>query len=297
MIQSRSPKNPIPTIRRRMGNAWYVLQLAPIRIIVATLAVAGLVTALQLGARAMHIKSQSGPGFVFGLLLILVMCGAYVAYVRLVEQRPTVELGATGAISDFSTGLLVGSGLFSATALILVLLGVWSIDGANSWTTLIYPFAAAMGAAFIEEILFRGVLFRIAEESLGSWLALALSAVIFGLMHAFNPGATVVSIVAISLEAGVLLAAAYMYSRRLWLPIGLHFAWNFTEAGIFGASTSGHEAHGLLASRLTGPDMLTGGAFGPEASIVAIAVCLTVGITFLVLARRNNHIVAPVWRR
>jgi membrane protease YdiL (CAAX protease family) len=287
----------IATINRPPGKAWYFLQLAPVRIVVAALSVAGIVAAVQLCARAAHIKAKSGPGMIFGVLLIFVMCAAYSGYARLVERRKVVELTRSGAFAEFARGLLVGAALFVATASILGLLGVWQIDGANAWTALLYPMSVALGAAVFEEIFFRGILFRIAEESLGSWLAIALSAVVFGLVHGLNPAASAISILAICLESGVLLAAAYMYSRRLWLPIGLHFAWNFTESGIFGASTSGAEAQGLLISRLSGSELLTGGAFGPEASIVAVLVCLGASIGLLILAHRKNHIVAPVWRR
>jgi len=287
----------IAAINRPPGKAWYFLQLAPVRIVVAALSVAGIIAAVQLCARAAHIKLKSTPGVIFGLFLIVVMCAAYSGYARLVERRKVVELAPGRALAEFASGVLVGAALFVATAAILGLLGVWQFDGANAWTALIYPLSIALGAAFFEEIFFRGILFRIAEESLGSWLALALSAAVFGLVHGFNPAASALSILAICLESGVLLAAAYMYSRRLWLPIGLHFAWNFTESGVFGASTSGSEAQGLLVSRLSGPELLTGGAFGPEASIVAVLVCLGASIGLLVLAGRKNHIVAPVWRR
>jgi membrane protease YdiL (CAAX protease family) len=295
--QEQNPMSAIAAINRPPGKAWYFLQLAPVRIVVAALSVAGIIAAVQLCARAAHIKLKSTPGVIFGLFLIVVMCAAYSGYARLVERRKVVELAPGRALAEFASGVLVGAALFVATAAILGLLGVWQFDGANAWTALIYPLSIALGAAFFEEIFFRGILFRIAEESLGSWLALALSAAVFGLVHGFNPAASALSILAICLESGVLLAAAYMYSRRLWLPIGLHFAWNFTESGVFGASTSGSEAQGLLVSRLSGPELLTGGAFGPEASIVAVLVCLGASIGLLVLAGRKNHIVAPVWRR
>lgn len=91
--------------------------------------------------------------------------------------------------------------------------------------------------------------------------------------------------------AGVLLGAAYMYSRRLWMPIGVHAGWNFTEGGIFGASVSGGQAHGLLVSHFQGPEVLTGARFGPEASLVAVAACLMVAVAFLVLAIRRGQLV------
>jgi uncharacterized protein len=290
--------NPTATINRRPGKAWRVLQFAPTRLVVATLAVVGFVIAMQIFASAMQVKPDSGLGFAVAAFQILGICGVYLAYVRLVEQRPVVELNRTGAIRGFVLGVVVGASLFSATALILWLLGAWQFDGLNSSTAIPRILAGALVAGFTEEILVRGIFFRIVEETLGSWLALVVSAAIFGLLHAFNPGATVVSTVAIALEAGLLLAAAYMYARTLWLVIGLHFAWNFTEGGIFGASVSGGSgAHGLLNGELHGSDVLTGGSFGPEASVVAVLVCLAAGAIFLVLAHRSGRIVAPVWRR
>jgi hypothetical protein len=95
-----------------------------------------------------------------------------------------------------------------------------------------------------------------------------------------------------------MLAAAYCFSRSLWLPIGLHFAWNFTLGGIFGGAVSGGEATGLIRAPLspTAPDLVTGGAFGPEASIVALLVCVSAGVAFIVAARRRGMWRAPRFR-
>src|SRR6185437_145917 len=145
--------------------------------------------------------------------------------------------------------------------------------------------AGSMLAAVGEELAFRGGAFRVLEDSLGTMGALAGSAALFGLLHAVNPGATVVSSAAIALEAGVLLGAAYALTRNLWLPIGIHLGWNFTEGGIFGVSISGGAAaKGLFSVSLVGHTLLTGGQFGPEASIVAIVVCLALAAVLLVLA-------------
>jgi uncharacterized protein len=112
-------------------------------------------------------------------------------------------------------------------------------------------------------------------------------------LHLVNPGATLLNAAAISIEAGVLLAAAYMLTRRLWLCIGIHIAWNFTQGGIFSVAVSGGQSKGLLRSNMVGPDWLTGGAFGAEASVVALAVCLAAGITLLVLAVKRGNVVSP----
>jgi len=120
---------------------------------------------------------------------------------------------------------------------------------------------------------------------------LILSAALFGLMHAGNPGATTFSSVAIALEAGGMLAAAYSWSRSLWLPIGIHLAWNFTQGGIFSQPISGNAATGLLDFPLSAKasPLVTGGAFGPEASIVSLAVCVSLGVVFLALAIRAGR--------
>jgi hypothetical protein len=150
-------------------------------------------------------------------------------------------------------------------------------------------------AAVLEEVAMRGIIFRILEQWLGSWIALALSAAIFGLLHLLNPGTTLLNAVSIMLEAGIMLAAAYMLTRRLWLCIGIHFAWNFTQGGIFSAAVSGGATRGLLQAKLVGAEWLTGGAFGVEASAVALTVCACAGLLFVIAAKRKGNVVRPSW--
>ncbi len=152
-------------------------------------------------------------------------------------------------------------------------------------------------AAFVEEIITRGIIFRITEESLGTWLAVVISALFFGLSHIFNPESSWFAALCIAVEAGVLLAAAYITTRRLWLPIGLHFAWNFTQGGIFGVPVSGGRVDGILESSLSGPERLSGGKFGAEASIFAVLVCTSMAIYLIVRAVRNGQIIRPFWAR
>ena len=252
-----------------------------IRIIVALLFVAVPVAALQLAGQTLALGWP-----VFAPIVILVTFASYHAYVRLIEKRrPVAELARRGAVAQAGIGFLVGAALFGATMLVLWSIGVARIGPGTGWGALVPAFAAALAAAASEEVLLRGVVFRIVSERLGDRAALAISAALFGALHAANPGATLISSVAIALEAGVLLAAAFMVTRQLWLPIGMHAAWNFTEGGVFGASVSGHEVQGLLSSRFEGHDLLTGGSFGPEASIVAVFICLAASAALLGLAR------------
>ena len=106
--------------------------------------------------------------------------------------------------------------------------------------------------------------------------------------------AALVSTVAI-LAAKLLLGAAYLLTRRLWMAIGVHFAWTFTQEGIFGVDVSGNEAGGLIESQLGGPDLISGGSFGVEASIFAIVIGLALGAVFLVLAHRRGNFKKPFW--
>jgi hypothetical protein len=155
----------------------------------------------------------------------------------------------------------------------------------------------ALESAVGEEIVFRGVVFRRLEDTLGTTLALVLSAAAFGLIHAGNPGASWVSTLAIALESGVLLALAFAATRSLWLPIGLHFGWNLTEGGVFGAAVSGGQYTGLIAAPLSGAPLITGGTFGPEASLSALVISLGASAALAWYAVRRGAWRRPRWRR
>ena len=222
---------------------------------------------------------------------------AYRVYVKLIERRRGVEFGAQGAVRELGSGLVIGAALLSATVGVLAALGLYTVQGWRDPAVLIPVLAMSVGAAVIEELLFRGVIFRIIEASLGTWIALVISAALFGLVHLGNPNASWLAAAAISLEAGVMLAAAFVLTRRLWLPIGIHAAWNFTQGGIFSVAVSGSQTDGLLVATLSGPSWLSGGEFGGEASVVAMLLWTALGAWLLALAARRGRFVAPFWRR
>jgi uncharacterized protein len=215
----------------------------------------------------------------------------YAAFVRWIERRRLSELSPRGAVQELVGGLVIGTLLFAATVGALGLFGVFRITGTEPLGVMPAPFTAAVSTGVVEELLFRGILFRIVESAIGSWLALVLSAIVFGLLHLLNAHASLQGAVAIMLEAGVLLAGAYLMTRRLWLPIGIHIGWNFTQGGVFGVAVSGTPATGVLRGVLSGPSWLSGGIFGAEASIVAVIIGLIAAGTFLTIAVRRRHIV------
>jgi uncharacterized protein len=191
--------------------------------------------------------------------------------------------------------LSLGALLLTLTVGILAAVGAFQITGNNGWRIMLATVPGFILAGVLEEVVMRGVVFRILEQWLGSWIALGISAAIFGLLHLLNPGATLLNAGAISIEAGVLLAAAYMLTRRLWLCIGLHIAWNFTQGGVFSVAVSGGSGKGLLQAKMAGPDWLTGGSFGVEASVVALVVCVAAGIALLRMAAKKGRIVPRGW--
>ena len=265
-----------------------------IRIVLASIAVVAAFVAAQKIAGLLPLE-RMGRALAAALICIPAVYGAYYAYVRFVEQRPLFELSRRDALKELGLGALIGMLLFTSTVGVLAALGVYQFTGLGSPANLIVPLMSALIAGVFEEVLFRGIVFRIIEGWVGTWLSMVVSAIIFGLIHLVNPHATLIGAIAIIFEAGILLAAAYLMTRRLWFPIGLHAAWNFTQGGVFGIAVSGVPAKGFLLGALTGPDWLSGGTFGAEASVVAIVMCLAVALGFISWARRSNRILYP-WR-
>ncbi len=223
---------------------------------------------------------------------------AYLVLVKLIERRRMTELAPRKLIPHGLLGLAFGTLLFSAVVGVLWLLGSYHVTGFNAhadWLPALLM--VGLGAGIGEEIMFRGVLFRIVEEGLGSWWALVISALFFGAAHIANPGATLWSSAAIAIEAGLLFGMIYHLTRSLPVCMGLHAAWNFAQGTIYGIPVSGTPADGWLVSTRSGPDWLSGGVFGAEASVIALALCTLCTIGLLIVALRRGSIVRPAWRR
>lgn len=229
---------------------------------------------------------------IVGLATAVLAVPAYAWIVRRTERRAATEVAAPGAGAATVRGMLIGTAMFAAVIGIIYLLGGYRIDGFGSVTGAVGILGFMAAAAVTEELLFRGVLFRIIEERIGTYLALGLSGLVFGLAHIANPDADLWGATAIAIEAGCMLAAAYAATRTLWLPIGLHFAWNFAQGGVFGTQVSGNgDSEGLLEGTTSGSVLLSGGEFGPEASGFAVLAGAVLTIAFLWLAHRRGNVV------
>jgi membrane protease YdiL (CAAX protease family) len=276
-----------------------ILRSAPVRLVLELAVILGLTLALHAATTAI-VDGLGIPSAYFPIFLVLavpVLVLAYRFLVRWLERRDVTELGRSTAARELCVGLAVGFTLFAVTIGVVAMLGGYSIVGRNSLSTIGVPLGSAIAAGFTEELVMRGVLFRITEEWLGSWAAIVISSVLFGLLHLGTPHATGWSTAAIALEAGTMLAAAYMRTHRLWFPMGVHAAWNFTQGGIFGVAVSGTASKGLLQGELHGPAWLTGGEFGAEASAIAVIVCFAGAALLIAGSIRAGRIVAPSWAR
>lgn len=216
--------------------------------------------------------------------------GLYAGFVRLFEKRCPSELTIRKAPVNLALGLLTGFSYFAVVTGIMSLSGAYAGEfGPADTKGIILSFLYYLIIASGEEVLFRGILFRMIDERFNTWIALAISALLFGFIHMGQPNATVWSSVAIAIEAGLMLGLAYKCSGTLWLPIGIHWAWNFTEENVFGFAVSGTAPNNsLIHPVVSGPDMVTSGSFGPEASVIAVALGLLVSMVFLRLSIRDK---------
>jgi len=223
---------------------------------------------------------------------------AYSLLFRYYESRKIEELTGSGWGKNIGLGLLLGFVLQSLTILTIYFFGEFSIISFNGLMFMVPALGMALSSAIIEEILLRGIIFRIMEEKLGSYIALGVSALLFGLMHLGNPNSSIIDAIGLAIQAGLLLAVAYMYTRNLWFPISIHFAWNFTQSGIFGANVSGITLDkSLLTTNIEGSKWLTGGEFGPEGSIQATLFCLIATTGLFIFALKQNRIIPPFWKK
>ena len=232
------------------------------------------------------------------ITVVILVLAAYKLVIRRLGEEPRDELSGRHALRNLGLGLGGGFLLFSLVVGIAAIADVYNIVGEGGTATLLVAVATlAILPGFVEEVLFRGILFRFLEQFGGSWFALAVTSALFGLSHLFNPNASAFSSFAIAVEAGVLLGGLYMLTRSLWAPIGLHAAWNFTQGFVYDVPVSGFDQQGLVEARLSGPELLSGGSFGLEASAIALLCATLAGIWLVVLAMRKGHLVRPWWVR
>lgn len=231
--------------------------------------------------------------------LVIVLLATYIAR-RFLDKESFVTLGLQSRFwtSDAAFGLTLGFALM-AFIFIVELLAGWLAIIDFRWTgprgreymlDFVYAYVLFIVVAVNEELMNRGYILQNLEADWGSRAAVVVSSVIFALMHSLNPNVTLFSIINLA-AAGVLFAIAYVLTRSLWLPIGLHFSWNFFQGPIFNFPVSGGVTRGILVTDVSGPDVATGGTFGPEGGVLGLIAVIMgiVAIWWWYRLRRNRQ--------
>ncbi len=228
----------------------------------------------------------------------IIVLFVYIFLFKKYENRSITEFSFNKIGFNLGTGILLGVLIPSLTILIIYSNNGYSVASINAVWSIVSPLKMAFSTAIILEILLRGITFRIIEEKLGSYIALIISALMLGLFHFLNPNSTVAMATGLSIQAGLLLGAAYMYSRNLWFPIAIHFGWRFIQSVIADATLSGDKiSEMLMASKIEGFDWFTGFTFGPEGSIQAILFNVSVFLVLVYLCKKQGKIIKPYWTK
>ena len=248
--------------------------------------VIGLILLFLLGALAtfaLALTDNTDLGTDVSLIQILfalvVTLSVFLAR-RFIDRRSFASLGLDRkhhAFSDLLTGIAIPGLLMGAIFLTEWAIGwlhfeafAWQVEPSQDVAVnTLLMFGAFIVVGWNEELLTRGYwLHNLADGLTLSW-GVIISSVLFALLHLGNPNVTIVAIIGLVL-AGLFLAYGYVRTRQLWLPIGLHIGWNFFENTIFGFPVSGLDEPGLLRHSVDGPELITGGAFGPEAGLIVV---------------------------
>ncbi|QLG28303.1 CPBP family intramembrane metalloprotease [Halorarum halophilum] len=291
-----------PRLRRFVWIADERRPTAPLRLLAALIVVGILAVGTSF---LLLVLPLSGVAFtvVAGLAVPVAVTLAVLLVARFVDRRRLSDLGLRrerGWLADLGFGLVLGVGLQALVAVVGLAAGWYRLAGVlvGPPIGLLTTLALFVGVGVYEELLIRGYLLT----NLGEWfgrhagsiraaaLALLASSGVFGAAHLANPGSTAVSTLGITF-AGVFLGLGYLLTGRLSLPIGVHISWNYAQGSVFGFPVSGLNVESsLLALEPTGPRVVTGGSFGPEAGLLGtLALCVGIAATVLWVRWRGGR--------
>ena len=245
--------------------------------------VGSVLVAFALGMYAARVKQDVNTESYYviaasSLLSILIVF----VFRKYVDRRTFASIGLSfhhfypGGVIGFLTGLF----LVCAGGVLIYFLG------GLQWTDILYSnnifisVCILLLVAFSEELVFRGYILRNLMKSFNPWLSLSISALLFALVHLMNPGIPVVGVINIIL-GGLLLGITFMNTRNLWMPVLFHFSWNFFQGPVLGFPVSGVAFKTLLSATISGNELISGGSFGFEGSIICTVVLLAAFLVFV----------------
>jgi len=239
------------------------------------------------------ILSSGGaaPAVGFGVGAVVAVIG-FIVIVRFVSGRKPRELMGPAIFPEVAWGLLIGVGIVALSVAVLSIAGVYQIAGAQLSTAILAGLMFGVGPAVVEEVFFRGFLLRLFDNWFGSWAAVIIVSIVFALVHGFSSPAGPTAAIFVFVSASLMLNMAYLLTRRLWLPIALHLAFNAAQGAIFGFNVSGNSTgSSLIVANISGPPLLTGGEMGLEGSIVLLTIALIAGLVMTMFAVRRKALV------
>jgi membrane protease YdiL (CAAX protease family) len=265
------------------------------KIIIGIAAIAGAVILIESVFRPMLEKIKISDELINGIIGILESAAAVLIYIfvfKFYEKRKITELSSSNFASYANLGFFTGFLLQSLFIFVIYIAGNYSIIQTNPFSNMVPAFTSAIMAGFVAEILIIGVVFRLIENQFGTAISITIMIIIFIIAHSGVKDGNLISVLSTSINAGLLLPAVYVFSRSLWFPIFMHFAWDLTEPEIYGAiNPSISITKSLFDSKISGPRLITGGPLGPQNSIQALIICLALGLIFLQLAKMKGNLI------
>lgn len=264
--------------------------------------IAFLITQVLAGTIASRLFDDEKQALAFeavnrplGLLLMLLL---FIPMARFLSGDHSGALASQGLAlvprwrRDLLLGSLLGAGMIVVSVIAVVLLGGYHpglLAREGMALRLLAILWVGFTAAAMEEVAFRGYPFMTLIRAIGPAGATLLLALLFGFIHLWNPHPSAVGFVNTALVS-VLFSIAYLRTSSLWMPIGLHFAWNLTLGTVFGLPVSGVDIFAVaIKARAEGPLLLTGGDYGIEASLTGTAVILVgIGVVYLLTPAKKD---------
>jgi uncharacterized protein len=229
-------------------------------------------------------------------LSAIVLLTGYFYLSHLLEKRKPTELSRKYLYRDLLSGISGGFGAISLVILVLYLGGDYHISGLSGYPFFVVPLSGIFIAVLLEELVFRGAIYRALEISLGTTWALIIVSVVFTAAHLFNPNVSILAVVALFVFSWT-HCMLFTLTQSVWLPFAFHLGWNLAQP-FYGSNLSGHnEAGFVIKATFNGPELLTGTAFGIEDSVLSIFILLLIAIPITLYCYQNGKCVRSANRR
>ena len=273
------------------------IQSPLIRMMIALISLIPAILIFNLIYKNLHPRWTNFIGDAGAVIVVILYYLCYSIYLKYIENRPNFELSLKRFIPESGFGFFVGAMLVIFTTILILYKGSFQIVSKNPGDFLIHAFFIFGLLAFVEELIFRCIVFLLLEEQLGNWISIVIIATIFGLVHLVHENATLISTIAIALQ-DLILTGSFILTRRIWLCWGIHWGWNYTQDGILGMPNSGVEQlPSWLITEISGPAWITGGSIGIESSVLGVLLNVIVGIVMIKIAINHGQVLDPIWQR